>query len=146
MPSKTSKEPFFARLWINWMNNRSHKAYPAPDEPILRKIARRYLCSHFLLDFLSVVPPLVLTFVLHADQNGKFYIEAFHMLRIFRLNQIIIPLKMALLCCVHEKKRMKAVSEGTNMIISIIIFVHFSTCAWIYVGRVRNDPDSELPA
>ena len=133
-------------MWIRWKNKRSHKVYPAADEPILRKIARRYVFSHFLLDFLSVVPPLVLTFVLHADHDGKFYIEAFHMLRIFRLKQIIIPLKMALLCCVTEKKKMKAVSEGTNMVIAVIIFVHFSTCAWIYVGRVRNDPDSELPA
>ena len=146
VPSDLKKKPYFERAYIRWVNNRSKtNSYPAEDESILRKIARRYLCTHFLFDFLSSVPPLVISLTVSQDTDWMFAIEAFHMLRIFRLEQIILPLQIALLYFVHEKKRQKAVIQGTNAFIGIILLIHYATCAWIYVGRMHNNAESLIP-
>ena len=60
MPPNTKKSPFFERLYINWVKSWSLQPYPSPKESKYKKTARRYLCSFFLIDVLTVIPPLLI--------------------------------------------------------------------------------------
>ena len=140
IPENVGKEPYLSRKWIKFVNSRSKIKFPPSDESMLRKISRRYILSHFIFDFLSSVPPLIILIVVKdADSSWIVFVELLLLLRITRIKQIIIPVKAALSCCIRQKKLRKAVIEGTDAVIYILIIIHFSTCAWIYVGLIRND-------
>ena len=145
MPPHTKKSPFLERQYINWVRRRSLMPYPSPNESKYRTIARRYLCTFFLIDVLTVIPPLLIRLQSgeEVSEGRLFWIDGFHMLRIFRLGQIISPLRLGLLRWYKKERGLKtAIIQGTWALIVCSMLIHFAACGWIYAGRLHNDEDS----
>ena len=141
------KEPFVAKQWIkfvNYIRKSSKDPYPSPNESMLRKITRRYLCTLFVFDFLSSVPPLLIQISPKKD-DWENLTYALLMLRIVRIDQIFIPIKMLKFRFLQEKTLRKTLEKGTIFLLYILIAIHFLTCLWMYVGRMHNNPDSAIP-
>ena len=110
MPPDTKKSPFLERMYINWRKSRSLQPYPNPKESQYNKTARRYLCSFFVIDVLTVIPPLLIRIISGPNLSVRrlFLIDGFHMLRVFRLDQIISPLRLALLKWYKKERGLKS--------------------------------------
>ena len=87
------QEPFWARQYIKCINKRSNLPFPPPDEPMHKKIARRYTCTLFPFDFISTVPVLLINIFFIKSPNAVVYKEICHLFRIVRIKQVTIPLK-----------------------------------------------------
>ena len=59
-PQNLKRSPFLERQYINFVKRRSLTVFPDPKESQYRKVARRYLCTFFVIDVLTVVPPLLI--------------------------------------------------------------------------------------
>ena len=85
------KPNFILRQYIYFINNVSKANYPNPNESTLRTIARQYVFTYFVTDFLSVVPPFIIIIFFHDWSDKYLWIEILHLLRILRVPQIIVP-------------------------------------------------------
>ena len=144
-PQNLKRSPFFERQYINFVKRRSLTVYPDPKESKYRKIARRYLCSFFLIDVLTVFPPLLIRMMSGSNVSVRklLWIDGFHMLRIFRLGQIIIPLRLGLFTLYKKERGLKkAIIQGTWALIVCLMLIHFAACSWIYAGRLSDDAEA----
>lgn len=115
-------------------------------------IAKEYLLSWFLIDFLSIFP--IEVFVSSAVENEEANYDATYANRVARMSRIsklyrlakitklirvfkILKSKKKIHDNVLANKEGHAINRLAYFILILFIFVHFFGCLWIYVGRIE---------